>query len=455
MDAADLAFAGLARQAELVRDGEVSSRELTELHLERIARLDPGLNAFRVVLGEEALAAAGAADGRRGADAPALNGVPIAIKDDTDMAGQITAHGSLGHGPPASADAEVVRRLRAAGAVLIGKTHVPELEALATTESLAFGATRNPWDPSRIAGGSSGGSAAAVAAGLAAAALGTDGAGSIRIPAACCGLFGLKPQRGRVPMASDWHGMSTAGPLTRGVLDAGLFYDAVKSGGPSFAAAAAEPPGRLRIAWSLAVPRGSTARVDPEMRGLVERTAARLRDLGHAVEQRDPDYGGAVMRVTTRYLEGISGDAAAMPHPERLARWTRGLVRMGERIPRRLVARAHALEAADRDRIGVLFADCDVLLTPALTRRPPQLGAWLGLPAPLMLNGMAGFIAHLPLWNHLGQPAASVPVEAAPDGFPLAVQLVGRPGDEATLLSLSAQLEADTGWTARRPPLAA
>ena len=210
------------------------------------------------------------------------------------MAGQITAHGSLGHGPPAAADAEVVRRLRAAGAVLIGKTHVPELEALATTESLAFGATRNPWDPSRIAGGSSGGSAAAVAAGLAAAALGTDGAGSIRIPAACCGLFGLKPQRGRVPMASDWHGMSTAGPLTRGVLDAALFYDAVKSGGPSFAAAAARPPGRLRIAWSLAVPRGSTARVDPEMRGLVERTAARLRDLGHAVEQRDPDYGGAV-----------------------------------------------------------------------------------------------------------------------------------------------------------------
>ncbi len=191
------------------------------------------------------------------------------------------------------------------------------------------------------------------------------------------------------------------------------------------------------------------------MRGLVERTAARLRDLGHAVEQRDPDYGGAVMRVTTRYLEGISGDAAAMPHPERLARWTRGLVRMGERIPRRLVARAHALEAADRDRIGVLFADCDVLLTPALTRRPPPLGAWLGLPAPLMLNGMANFVAHLPLWNHLGQPAASVPVEAAPDGFPLAVQLVGRPGDEATLLSLSAQLEADTGWTARRPPLAA
>ena len=455
MDAADLAFAGLARQAELVRDGDVTARELAELALERIARLDPQLNAFRVVLPGEALAAADAADASRGDGAPALNGVPIAIKDDTDVAGHVTAHGSLGHGPPATADAEVVRRLRAAGAVIVGKTHVPELEALATTESLAFGATRNPWDTSRIAGGSSGGSAAAVAAGLVAAALGTDGAGSIRIPAACCGIFGLKPQRGRVPMASDWNGMSTAGPLTRGVRDSAIFYDAVKDGGPSYAEAAAQPPGRLRIAWSLAVPRGSTARVDPEMRGLVERTADRLRDLGHDVEQRDPDYGNAVLRVTTRYLEGVSGDAAGMAHPERLARWTRGLARMGERIPRALVARAHAQEAADRDRVGALFADCDVLLTPVLTRRPPLLGAWLGLPAPVLLNGMANFIAHLPMWNHVGQPAAAVPVEAAPDGFPLAVQLVGRPDAEPVLLALAAQLEADTGWTARRPPLAA
>ena len=152
MDAADLAFAGLARQAELVRDGEVSSRELTELYLDRIARLDPQLRAFRVVLAEAALAAADAADGRRGDGAPPLNGVPIAIKDDTDMAGEVTAHGSLAHGGPAANDAEVVRRLRDAGAVLIGKTHVPELEALAATESLAFGATRNPWDPARTLG---------------------------------------------------------------------------------------------------------------------------------------------------------------------------------------------------------------------------------------------------------------------------------------------------------------
>jgi amidase len=455
VDAADLAFAGLARQAQLVRDGEVSARELTELHLDRIARIDPQLNAYRVVLADEALAAADEADRRRGADAPALNGVPIAIKDDTDVGGQVTARGSLAHGGPAGRDAEVVRRLRAAGAVLLGKTHVPELEALAATESLAFGATRNPWDLSRTPGGSSGGSGAAVAAGLAAAALGTDGAGSIRIPAACCGLFGLKPQRDRVPMGSNWDGMAVTGALARGVLDSALFLDAVKDSGPVFAEAAQRSPGALRIAYSLALPRGTTARLGDEQRNAVERTAERLRDLGHSVRERDPDYGNAAANVLVRYLHGIADDAAGMAHPERLARWTRGLAGLGRRIPASLVRRARAQEAGDRERVGALFADHDVLLTPALTRLPPPVGEWLGLPAPMLLNGMVNFAAPLALWNHTGQPAAAVPVETAPGGLPVAVQLVGRPGDEGTLLSLSAQLETATGWLARRPELAA
>jgi amidase len=455
VDAVDLAFAGLAHQAELIRDGQVSSRELTELYLERIGRLDPHLRSYRIVRADEALAAADAADGRRGDGAPPLNGVPIAIKDDTDIAGHVTARGSLANGGAAHQDAEVVRRLRAAGVVLLGKTHVAEIEALATTESLAFGATRNPWDPSRTPGGSSGGSATAVAAGLAAAALGTDGAGSIRIPAACCGLFGLKPQRDRVPMPNKWHGMTVTGALTRGVRDNAVFLDAVKDSGPSFADAAARPPGALRIASSLKVPRGVTARVGDEQRGAVERTAELLRDLGHSVNERDPDYGNAAANVITRYLEGVSSEAASMPHPERLARWTRGLAGLGARIPSFLVERARAQETVDRERVGAVFLDYDVLLTPALTRLPPPLGAWLGLPAPLMLNGMANFTAHMALWNHTGQPAAAVPVELDRSGLPIAVQLVGRPGDEATLLSLSAQLEAATGWLGRRPRLAA
>jgi amidase len=453
VDATDLAFAGLARHAELIAAREVSARELTVLYLERIERLDPALRAYRVVLADEALAAAEAADARRGDGAPPLNGVPIAIKDDADMAGQVTARGSLAHGGPAEADDEIVARLRAAGCVLLGKTHVPELEAMSATESLAFGATHNPWDLARTPGGSSGGSAAAVAAGLAAAALGTDGAGSIRIPSAACGLFGLKPTRGFLPIGHDWRGMSVSGPIARGVLDAALLMDA--AGASGMADAARGEPRPLRIAYSLRVPRGVMTSAEDEQRNAVLQTAERLRELGHTVQERDPDYGNVIVNVTTRYLDGVRGDAEAMAHPERLARQTRGLVSMGSKIPSFVVERAHAQEAADRERIAASLDGFDVLMTPALTRRPPPIGEWNGLPAPLMFNGMANFVAFLPVWNHLGQPAAAIPAEPAPDGFPVGVQLVARQGDDATLLSLSAQLETATGWPERRPPLAA
>jgi amidase len=453
VDAADLAFAGLVRQAELVREGTVSARELTELYLERITRLDPAIRAYRVVLAEQALDAADAADRRRGPGAPPLNGVPIAIKDDTDVAGEVTTHGSLGHGGPAERDAEVVARLRAAGAVILGKTNVPELEALGTTESLAFGATRNPWDLARIAGGSSGGSGAAVAAGLAAAAHATDGVGSIRIPAAANGVFGLKPQRDRVPMGRNWHGLAVTGALTRGVLDNAAFLDAATQG-EAFRAAATRAPGPLRIACSFALPRGIFTRVDDEPRRALAQTVEQLRALGHTVEERDPVYGNVGVNVIARYLANVSEDAGAMPHPELLARWTKGLAAMGGRIPGAVVRRAHAQEAADRERLNRILADHDVLLTPTLTGRPPNLGAWLGLPAPVMLTAMVNLVAFLGLWNHTGQPAASLPVAAAADGFPVGVQLVGRPGDEATLLSLAAQLETATGWLDRRPPTA-
>src|SRR3954454_7191076 len=274
MDGADLAFAGLARHAELIAAGEVSSRALSELFLGRIERLDPVLNAFRVVLGERALQEPDAADARRAEGRP-LNGVPIAIKDDAHVAGQVTAYGCDADPQPQPADSEVVARLRAAGAVIIGKTHVPELMATPFTESPTFGVTRNPWHPHRTSGGSSGGSATAVAAGLASAALGSDGAGSIRIPAACTGLFGLKPQRGRIPTAPDvepHRGMAEFGPLTRTVEDAARFTDAVKDGGPSFVEAAATPPPKLRIAVSVGLP-PLGVKVDTEQRSAVDATA--------------------------------------------------------------------------------------------------------------------------------------------------------------------------------------
>ena len=235
MDAAELMYAGTARQAELVRAGEVSARELVEASLARIAELDPALNAYRVVLGERALAEADQADARRAAgdDRPLL-GVPLAIKDVFDLAGEVTTHGTSAHGPPAREDSELVRRLRRAGAIPVGKTHTPELAFWSFTESATYGPTRNPWDLDRTPGGSSGGAAAAVAAGTVGASTASDGLGSIRIPAACCGLFGLKPGRGRVPLAPDedhWHGLTVAGALTRSVLDTALFLDVVADAG--------------------------------------------------------------------------------------------------------------------------------------------------------------------------------------------------------------------------------
>src|SRR3954469_24797876 len=215
MDRDELAFAGAARQADMVRRREISSRELVLLYLERIRRYDGELSSYRTIMPERALADAEQADARRNAgdDRPLL-GVPIAVKDTEDIAGEITTWGTAAHGGPAQRDNELVSRLRAAGAVILGKTNLPELAIMGCTEGPAFGVTRNPWNTDRTPGGSSGGSAAAVAAGLCAAATGSDGAGSIRIPASACGLVGLKPQRDRVsPESLDghWYGLSVLG----------------------------------------------------------------------------------------------------------------------------------------------------------------------------------------------------------------------------------------------------
>ena len=459
MDPADLAYAGLARQADLIAAGEVSARELVDATLERIERIDPVINAYRVVLAERARMEADQADARRrgGGDRPLL-GVPIAIKDDVDVAGEVTAWGTDAHGPPAAADAEVVRRLREAGAIVIGKTNVPELTILPFTETPTFGKTRNPLNLERTPGGSSGGSGAAAAAGLAGAALGSDGLGSIRIPAGWCGLFGLKPQRDRVPMAphtANWHGLSTFGPLTRTVADSARFYDAVKGSGPSFTEAVDRPPGRLRIAVSTKVPPPVTAKVAPEHLGAVESTAALLRVLGHDVVEREVDWGVAFLGLVPRYLRGIYDAAQTLPHPERLSRMTRGYVRMGALIPPSVLAPARAREAADAARINTVFHEgADVVLTPTFVRGPLRIGEYEGRGANWTLNGTARVVPHLGPFNGTGQPAAAVPA-GFHEGLPLSVQLVGRPDDEATLLSLSAQLEEARPWADRRPPHAA
>jgi amidase len=456
MDATDLAFAGAARQVELVRSREVSARELAEIYLARIDRYDGDLNAYRVTFDERALAEADQADGRAGAgDRRPLLGVPIAIKDDMDVAGERTAFGGDANGGPVAADGEVVRRLRTAGAVIVGKTNVPELTITPWTESPTFGVTRNPWDRERTPGGSSGGSAAAVAAGLAGAALGSDGAGSIRIPAGCCGLFGLKGQNGRVPThpwVEPWHGMSTWGPLSRRVADSALFYDAIKDGGPSFAEAAARPPGRLRIAVSVRTPPLTGIQPDAEQLGAVKAVVAQLRELGHEVVDHELEYTPALTSHTlARYLGGIAASARSLPHPERLSRRTRGYVRIGGAIPSALIERAKAGAAADAERHWP--AGFDVVMTPMFTRRPPKVGKYEGLPAMAVLSGSVRFVPYSGAYNHTGQPAASVPAGFTPDGFPLAVQLVASRDGEPVLLALAAQLEEALGWADRRPAL--
>jgi amidase len=455
----DLAFAGADRLAALVRSREVSARELTELYLKRIGRLDPRLNAYRVTFAERALAEADQADARvRAGEERLLLGVPVAVKDDCDVAGEVTAWGTNAVDGPAAADAEVVRRLREAGAVILGKTHVPELTITPFTESPTYGVTRNPWDLQRTPGGSSGGSATAVAAGLAAAALGSDGAGSIRIPAGCCGLFGLKAQNGRVPTAplvEPWHGLSTWGPITRRVADSARVYDAIKDGGAPWTAAAAREPGRLRVAVSVASPPLTGALADAEQLGAVRAVAEALRALGHEVVDRELEYPSAgAAHVLARYLRGIADQGRALPHPERLARRTRGFVRLGAAIPPAAVARARAAAAADAEVLGRAFGDgVDAVLTPMFTRRPPLVGEFEGRSALATLVGEIRFAPFCGAFNHTGQPAAAVPAGTAADGLPLAAQLVGRPDGEETLLSLSAQLEMATGWPDRRPSL--
>jgi amidase len=462
MDATDLAYAGAARQARLIAAGEVSSREVVQATLDRIDRLDGRLNAYRVVLADRALADADDADDRRRAgDRLPLLGVPVAIKDDTDVAGVPTARGTLASDlTPRSRDADVVARLRAAGAIVVGKTNVPELMIWPFTETASFGATRNPWALDRTPGGSSGGSGAAVAAGMCGVALGSDGAGSIRIPAAFCGLFGLKPQRGRVPVdpgaSGSWHGMNVAGPLARTVADAALFLDAVAGDGPEggYAAAAARPPGTLRIAVATKMPPGVAARLGRAQRDAVARIAGLLRSLGHELVEREIVYGASgAANVFARYLRGIHDEAAAVAHPERLTPRTRAMARRGGLIPAAAFARSRAAEPAIAARVGAALATADAILLPGPSGPPFRIGELDGRGATRTLNSAAGRVPYYGAFNATGQPACSVPAGFDGDGLPLAVQLAGRPHDEATLLSLAAQIEGARPWAGRRPPL--
>jgi amidase len=457
MDEHALAFAGAAEQARLLADGAITAPALLEVYLNRIARLDPQLRSYRVVLADSARQEAAAAQERldAGERLPML-GVPVAIKDDVDVAGEVTTYGTSAHGPARTADAEVVRRLRAAGAVIIGKTSVPEMTLWSFTETLAYGATRNPWNTDYTPGGSSGGSGAAVAAGLAPMALGSDGLGSIRIPSTWCGLFGIKPQRDRVPIAPHddaWNGLSVNGPMARTVADAALFME-VTSDDSGFVAAAGRDPRRLRIAMSTNVPPGAVTRVGKAQRTAVDEAAALLRQLGHQVIDRQIDYPQTgIAHALARYLRGVYNDVQTLPHPERLEARTRNFARIGGLISASRMKTIRAAESVLAEQVQSIFDDVDVVLTPGTAKGPSRIGAYQRRGAVSTLTRVAQRVPFQAMFNVTGQPAAVVPWGFDDDGVPTSIQLVARPYDEVTLISLGAQIENARPWAQHRPPV--
>jgi len=442
--------------------GAMTAPALVELYLERISRVDRELRSFRVVLAESARVEAQAA--QRLLDAGVrlpLLGVPIAIKDDVDVIDEFTCYGSSAFGQTAVADAEVVRRLRDAGAIILGKTAVPEMMLWSFTETAAFGATHNPWDLALTPGGSSGGSGAAVAAGLVPLALGSDGAGSIRIPSTWCGLYGLKPQRDRVPMAPHdgaWCGLSVNGPMVRTVEDAALFLDVTNTGEApdgGFVAAASREPGRLRIAVSAKLPPTMVGRVGKAQQSALHGMVTLLRELGHEVVWRDPDYPAWAVygHFLPRMLRGAYDDVKALPHPERLEARTRAFARLGRLISDRQIARVRAAESTLSARVQSIFDDVDVLITPGTATGPSRIGQYHRRGAVTTLSMVATRVPFQAIFNATGQPAAVVPWGLDGHGVPVSVQLVGRPFGEATLLSLSRQIEKARPWAGRRPPV--
>jgi len=471
----DLMLRSATELAALVRGGEVSPRELVEASLRRIDELQPTVNAFTHVAHESAIAAADAIDP---GDSRPFAGVPIAIKDNRAVTGMPLTMGSdlFGDFVPGR-DAYLVRRLREAGFVIVGKTSMPEMGILPTTEPRRFGPARNPWDTDRTPGGSSGGAAAAVAAGMVPIAHGNDGGGSIRIPAACCGLVGLKPARGRVSVGPDGGEsfLVCDGVLTRSVEDTARVLDVLA--GPElgdtswapppprsgYAALSEVDPGRLRIGYTVK-PALDDATVDPESERATNKVAALLESLGHHVQEITPPWAALnllpdFVRVFapqvsfTVWLGGrLHGREPTAEDVEPLT-WMLWKHACSQDTIKYLAAE-YRLETLARSMVQDL-AEFDVVLTPVLARRPIPVGEMNGLgPDPMASFRKSGyFTPFTAVFNVTGQPAISLPLYQGDDGLPTGVQLVGPPAREEVLLGLARQLELALPWAGRAPDL--
>lgn len=436
--------------AAQVRHGDRSAVDVVTEALGRIAERDAALSAFQLVRADRALAEAATVDLRADRFGLPLAGVPIAIKDNVAVKGEPLRNGSpQTTAEPQRADHPVVARLRAAGAVVVGITRVPELCLFGFTDS-GFGITRNPWDASRSPGGSSGGSAAAVASGMVPVAHGADGMGSIRIPAACCGLVGVKPGLGVVPAAlgpNDWYGMAENGALTTTVADAALVLSVMAD--RTDLAEVREPDRPLRVLASTKPPI-SGVRPDLEHVRAVVRTVRLLEAAGHHVDRVDPPYPLNPLPVLARWLGGASADAEGLDR-SRLDRATRAHVALGDRV------RARGLvKDADRERfravLGDYFAGADLLVTPTLAAPPIEAARWGDRSWPRVFAANARYAPYPAPWNFAGYPAVSVPAGTHPGtGTPLAVQLVAPDGGEALLLGVAALLERLAPWPRTAP----
>jgi amidase len=428
------------RVAAAVRDGSQSAAAAVTESLRRIAERDPAVRAFVIVRAESALADAAAVDSRPDRATLPLAGVPVAIKDNVAVAGEPLRNGSVATpSGPATADHPVVARLRAAGAIIVGITAVPELCIWGSTDSPAV-ITRNPWDTNRSPGGSSGGSAAAVASGMVPIAHAADGLGSIRVPAASCGLFGIKPGLGVVPAElgpNSWFGMAENGPLATTVADAALMLS-VMAGRPELAQALEVPA--LRIAVAVKSPL-ALLRTDPHWTAATEAAAALLSDLGHTVTVAEPRY--AVVAPISRWLAGPALDAEGLDQRQ-LQRRTRRHIAIG-RMARRIVRPSQLPPITQRAQR--YFEGFDAVITPSLAQSPPIAEprsdrSWLA--NTLADSRLAPYSAQ---WNVLGYPAASVPFGRHPvTGTPVGVQVAAPPGQEATILAIAAQLERHRPW---------
>jgi amidase len=473
MSNTDLMLKPVQELAALVRGGEIAAREVVSTALSRIESLDDRVNAFVEVDPERVLADA---DEIEPGDERPFAGVPIAIKANVPVAGMCMNFGSRflqGHRP--THNAYLVRRLRDAGFVVIGTSNMPEFGILPTTEPRHTGVTRNPWDLERTPGGSSGGSAAAVAAGMVPLAHGNDGGGSIRVPAACCGLVGLKPSRGRISRGPDLGDsfLGNEGVLTRTVADTAQLLDVLAGyevGDTTWAARPIEPyatavrrdPGRLRVAMSATSP--VSAEVDPENERGMRLAGDLLAKLGHEVVEAAPALpGGDVLGLFVQAFGpqvslGISyGEllAGRPPQDDEIEPLSRAIAARSQALSSVGYLGAVAQLQAVARGIVAFFAEYDVLLTPVLAERPLRIGECNGLgdDPDATLDRASRFMPYTGLFNVTGQPAISIPVGFGDDGLPTAAQLVGKPLGEDTLLQLAAQMETALGRPVQVPEL--